>query len=156
MLVCLQPLLRGQAFLRSARSHSHFAAGPLPPELAAQLSVGDQVRLRDRATILARHVYADMGDKFADEQVRYGSVRWDGVGAALPHDAMWDEMGTQTLIGDPRLPGMLLACMRGCASAANRIPCMAGPAIDAYMLALPLTKSLLPSLRVLVPRVTWQ
>lgn len=58
-----------QAFLRSARAHSHFAAGPLPLELAAQLSVGDQVRVRDRATILSRHVYADMGDKFADEQV---------------------------------------------------------------------------------------
>jgi hypothetical protein len=66
-----------QAFLSSAHSQSHFAGGALPPELAAQMSVADKMFIRNRSTILARHVYADMGDRFADEQVR-SSHKGDG------------------------------------------------------------------------------
>lgn len=33
------------------------------------LQVGDKCRIRDRATIMSRHVYADQGDAFADQQV---------------------------------------------------------------------------------------
>lgn len=42
---------------------------PLPPQVVASLSVTDKCRIRDRATILARHVYADQGEAFADQQV---------------------------------------------------------------------------------------
>ena len=33
------------------------------------LSVEDQCRIRDRSTIMARHIFMDRGDAFADEQV---------------------------------------------------------------------------------------
>ena len=42
---------------------------PLPAEGVA-LTVADQCRVRDRSTIMARHLYADLGDDFADAQVR--------------------------------------------------------------------------------------
>jgi hypothetical protein len=42
---------------------------PLPPQVAAGLSVADKCRIRDRATIMARHVYVDQGEAFADQQV---------------------------------------------------------------------------------------
>ena len=35
------------------------------------LQVGDKCRIRDRATIMSRHVYADQGDAFADQQVGF-------------------------------------------------------------------------------------
>ena len=37
-----------------------------PPMQLTQL---DQCRIRDRSTIMARHLFADRGDVFADEQV---------------------------------------------------------------------------------------
>ena len=55
-----------------ARSQSHFSAGPLPPELASSLSLSDKCRIRDRSTIMARHMFADQGDRFADMQVNRG------------------------------------------------------------------------------------
>ncbi len=41
---------------------------PLPSP-ALQLTQLDQCRIRDRSTIMARHLFADRGDAFADEQV---------------------------------------------------------------------------------------
>ena len=58
-----------QAFLASAKVQGAFQ--PLPsPRL--QLTQLDQCRIRDRSTIMARHLFADRGDVFADEQV--GSI----------------------------------------------------------------------------------
>lgn len=41
---------------------------PLPP---GALSVPDACRIRDRSTILARHLYAEQGQGFADAQVAH-------------------------------------------------------------------------------------
>ncbi|KAK9917532.1 hypothetical protein WJX75_005407 [Coccomyxa subellipsoidea] len=60
----LSPFLH--AFLASAKVQGAFQ--PLPsPRL--QLTQLDQCRIRDRSTIMARHLFADRGDVFADEQV---------------------------------------------------------------------------------------
>ncbi|PNW73046.1 hypothetical protein CHLRE_14g616750v5 [Chlamydomonas reinhardtii] len=83
---------------------------PLPPELAAQLSTADKVRIRDRSTIMARHLYADHGDRFADMQVGQllASLRIDP--RELPaqlnhaHPADWHEAwrtGAQAAGGAP-------------------------------------------------------
>lgn len=56
-----------QAFLASARVQGTFQAPPAPPLQLTQL---DQCRIRDRSTIMARHLFADRGDAFADEQAR--------------------------------------------------------------------------------------
>lgn len=40
----------------------------------AQMPVEDQCRVRDRATIMSRHIFASRGDAFADAQVRCSSV----------------------------------------------------------------------------------
>jgi len=50
----------------SASGPSTFQA-PLLPDMG--LSVAEQCRVRDRTTIMARHVFADRGDEFADAQV---------------------------------------------------------------------------------------
>lgn len=55
-----------QAFLASAKVHGVFQPQPSPPLQLTQL---DQCRIRDRSTIMARHLFADRGDVFADEQV---------------------------------------------------------------------------------------
>jgi len=58
-----------KAFLSTAASRGAFmpqAAAPLPP---GALSVADQCRVRDRSTILARQLYAEQGQGFADGQV---------------------------------------------------------------------------------------
>jgi hypothetical protein len=52
--------------VESGRLGSDFR--PLPAAGVA-LSVPDQCRVRDRSTIMARHLYADLGDAFADAQV---------------------------------------------------------------------------------------
>ena len=52
--------------MESGRLGSDFR--PLPAAGVA-LSVPDQCRVRDRSTIMARHLYADLGDAFADAQV---------------------------------------------------------------------------------------
>lgn len=53
--------------MESGRLGSDFR--PLPAAGVA-LTVADQCRVRDRSTIMARHLYADLGDEFADAQVR--------------------------------------------------------------------------------------
>lgn len=62
-----------QAFVRAGTgagpSEVLVSGLPQPLDLAAQLSVGDQCRIRDRSTILARHMFAEMGEGFADQQV---------------------------------------------------------------------------------------
>ena len=55
-----------QAFVESGRLGSDFR--PMPAAGVA-LTVADQCRVRDRSTIMARHLYADLGDEFADTQV---------------------------------------------------------------------------------------
>lgn len=59
-----------RAFLDSSKTRSvfHPHALQLPPE-ATMLRVEDQCRIRDRSSIMARHLFADQGDAFADEQV---------------------------------------------------------------------------------------
>ena len=56
-----------QAFLASAKIQGAFQPLPSPPLQLTQL---DQCRIRDRSTIMARHLFADRGDAFADEQVQ--------------------------------------------------------------------------------------
>ena len=55
--------------------HTAPHARPMPPTAAgsagavgANLSLHDKVRIRDRSAILARHLFADRGDAFADSQ----------------------------------------------------------------------------------------
>jgi hypothetical protein len=54
-----------QAFLDSAKLQGGFQPRPSPP---LALSAPDQARIRDRSTIVARHLFADRGAEFADEQ----------------------------------------------------------------------------------------
>ena len=54
-----------QAFLASAKIQGAFQPPPAPPLQLTQL---DQCRIRDRSTIMARHLFADRGDAYADEQ----------------------------------------------------------------------------------------
>ena len=65
-----------QAFVGATRPGA--LSGPLmaqmpPPDMAAaassSLSVVDRCRIRDRSTILARHMFAEQGTAFADQQV---------------------------------------------------------------------------------------
>ncbi|KAK9799703.1 hypothetical protein WJX73_000203 [Symbiochloris irregularis] len=60
----LTPFL--QAFVNSAKLHTHFH--PLP-SVPMHLSTAEQCRIRDRSTIMARHLFADRGDAYADQQV---------------------------------------------------------------------------------------
>lgn len=57
-----------QAFLASAKVQGAFTPPPSGPPL--QLTQLDQCRIRDRSTIMARHLFADRGDAYADEQAR--------------------------------------------------------------------------------------
>lgn len=59
-------MLLAQAFFKSAKVRGVFQPLPSP---ALQLTQLDQCRIRDRSTIMARHLFADRGDAFADEQV---------------------------------------------------------------------------------------
>jgi peroxin-5 len=81
-----------QAFFDSSKAQAPFHPGATP---AMDLSVTDQCRIRDRSTILARHVFADRGNVFADEQVSklLSSLHIDP--AALPtqaNAAAWDRI----------------------------------------------------------------
>lgn len=55
-----------QHFLQSGISRRAFTPLPLPH---APLPLPDALRIRDRGTILSRHLHADAGDGFADLQV---------------------------------------------------------------------------------------
>lgn len=96
------PGAAGQAFLSGGAGRGALLAappGPLPP--GGALSVPDQVRLRDRSTILARQLYAEQGPAFADGQVAalLAALRIDA--AALPgalhhvHDQGWHALWQQ-------------------------------------------------------------
>jgi hypothetical protein len=39
--------------------------------IQGRMPVEDQCRVRDRATIMSRHIFAARGEAFADAQVRY-------------------------------------------------------------------------------------
>lgn len=60
----LAPSLR--AFFDSSKAQAPFRPVPLP---AVSLTIPDQCRIRDRSTILARQVFSERGDLFADQQV---------------------------------------------------------------------------------------
>lgn len=54
-------------FLRTSLSRHQFT--PLQQPAPPSLPLPDQLRIRDRGTILARHLHADNGDAYADSQV---------------------------------------------------------------------------------------
>lgn len=54
-------------FLRTSLARHHFT--PLQQPAPPTLPLPDQLRIRDRGTILARHLHADSGDAYADSQV---------------------------------------------------------------------------------------
>ena len=56
-----------QAFLASAKIQGAYQPPPTP---TLQLTQLEQCRIRDRSTIMARHLFADRGDAYADEQAR--------------------------------------------------------------------------------------
>jgi hypothetical protein len=66
-----------QSFIGTFRAAAPSPGVQLPPppllplELSAGLSIVDRCRIRDRSTILARHMYADMGQGFADSQASH-------------------------------------------------------------------------------------
>ena len=60
-----------QSYIEGARSRSGFQAARLPD---LRLSVEEQCRIRDRSAILSRHLFADRGDAFADQQVGHSSL----------------------------------------------------------------------------------
>jgi peroxin-5 len=57
------------SFLDSSRSAAPFPAVKLP-ELG--LSQMDKERIRNRSSIMARHIFADKGQMFVENQVRAG------------------------------------------------------------------------------------
>lgn len=60
-----------QAFVESGKAGAEF----LPRgATGVQLGVGEAVRVRDRATIVARHIYGARGDAYADAQVCASSL----------------------------------------------------------------------------------
>jgi peroxin-5 len=101
--------LPSQAFFTAAASRSGLPAqlAPLPP---GALSVPEQVRIRDRATILARQVYADQGQGFADGRVAelLGAMGVDvaRLPAGLPHvhDESWHALWATQQQAGPREP----------------------------------------------------
>ena len=58
--------------MRSGQMRVNFQPLPLS-ESRVPLGVLDQVRIRDRATILSRHLFSDQGEPYADKQVRPSS-----------------------------------------------------------------------------------
>lgn len=56
-----------QAFVDSGKAGGEYHPRPSPP---VDLPIGEQLRVRDRSTIFARHIYADRGASYADAQVR--------------------------------------------------------------------------------------
>lgn len=102
----LQQLLHG--FVGSGRSQSHFLPPPTP--LGPQLSVPDKVRIRDRATIMARHMFADQGDIYAEQQVQNLLASLAINPAELPrdmphvHDASWHEVWRGGAVARPAGP----------------------------------------------------
>ncbi|GBF99808.1 hypothetical protein Rsub_12561 [Raphidocelis subcapitata] len=97
-----------RAFFAAAASRTGLPAqlAPLPP---GALSVAEQVRIRDRSTILARQVYADQGQGFADSRVAelLGAMGVDAarLPAGLPHvhDESWHALwAAQQQAGPPQ------------------------------------------------------
>lgn len=58
-----------QAFLDSSKAHAPFRPLPAAAPPGVALSLPDQLRVRDRSTIMARQLFAEQGAAFADEQV---------------------------------------------------------------------------------------
>ncbi|KAG2487453.1 hypothetical protein HYH03_014020 [Edaphochlamys debaryana] len=118
-----------QAFVRGGQRPGPLAA-PLPPELSAQLSVGDKVRIRDRSTILARHLYAEQGDRFADAQVGHllASLRIDprelpaDTSSHHVHHPAWHDAWRAGAAGPGLGPAAELAAGGAAAAAAGPAP----------------------------------
>ncbi|KAK9803033.1 hypothetical protein WJX72_010398 [[Myrmecia] bisecta] len=109
----LAPFL--QAFLDSGKAGAQFQPLPMPQ---VPLSMEDQCQIRDRSTIMARHLFADRGDAFADEQVgkllqslhinpqalpagsMQAGVSWDAIfHNAAPHHLMQPTMAADVAAG---------------------------------------------------------
>eukprot|EP00897_Mesotaenium_endlicherianum_P001423 jgi/Mesen1/1308/ME000013S00808 len=106
-----QQVLAGflRAFLESTRNAAPFPAVQLP-ELG--LSEGDKCRIRDRSSVMARHLFADRGEAFVDGQVNalLHSLQIDGASSsARPAGPMggrfreFDDYWGQAQRGGPRL-----------------------------------------------------
>lgn len=67
------PSVALQAFIDGVKGRGPVPAVPAP---AVPLNLAQQCRIRDRSTILARQLYADRGDAFADKQVGDAGVWW--------------------------------------------------------------------------------
>ena len=52
--------------MESGKAGADFVPRPAP---GLQLAVGEAMRVRDRATIVGRHIYGARGDAYADAQV---------------------------------------------------------------------------------------
>ncbi|CAM6008721.1 unnamed protein product [Sphagnum balticum] len=86
------------SFLDSSRTNAPFPAVRLP-ELG--LSQADKGRIRDRSSIMGRHIFADRGDAFADSQVNAllqsldieGNLRTQGplAGQLSEFEQLWKE-----------------------------------------------------------------
>ena len=59
--------MAAQAFMNSAKGGLRMQPLPGPP---LPLSQSSQCRIRDRSTIVARHLFADRGEAYADSQVQ--------------------------------------------------------------------------------------
>ncbi|KAK9841528.1 hypothetical protein WJX74_007257 [Apatococcus lobatus] len=100
----LQPFLR--AFLDSSKAQGPFPALPQP---RVQLTVEDQCRIRDRSTIMARQLYAERGEGFADGQVGRLLESLNIDPRHLPahaHPHSWDalfQQGSRQGLGQPPL-----------------------------------------------------
>ena len=72
-----------QAFLESAQARTAFQPLPMP---GVQLSPAEQCRVRDRSTIMARQLFAERGDEFADAQARAACrlSPWERVPVSAP------------------------------------------------------------------------
>ncbi|KAK9837124.1 hypothetical protein WJX81_004650 [Elliptochloris bilobata] len=97
------------AFLESAKARTAFQPLPMP---AVQLSPAEQCRVRDRSTIMARQLFAERGDEFADAQVGQLLLSLNIDPAALPAGAPGADHAAWNAIfraGGPRIPERAMA-----------------------------------------------
>lgn len=97
--------LSPQAFLHSGPGGFAPVSGlPIPP-----LPLDAQCKIRDRCSIMARHMYADRGDAFADQQVSRLLHAMGIDAAALPAklEAQWGALYQQHADANARLEGAM-------------------------------------------------
>ncbi len=89
-----------QAFLHSGRTAGGFTPLPLPTH---PLPIDVQCKIRDRCSIMARHVYAERGDAFADQQVArlLHSMGIDAGSLPAKVEGGWEAVYRQQGVGRP-------------------------------------------------------